>query len=143
MKDFTPQEREKQWEFVAKMTLIVRDILLGNPELDKIGWHEEALGRNAIIGGFQGQRMWTDYFPNGDFTEAMLNTTFGWEGKKEPFPLATENDGCNGLAMLFCKLLTGRASVFADVRTYWSPSSVERITAGSRRARRRTGSSTC
>lgn len=128
MKNFTPEEREKQWEFVAKMALILRDIMLGNPELDKIGWHEEALGRNAILGGFQGQRMWTDYFPNGDYAEAILNTTFDWNGKKEPFPLATENDGCNGLAMLFCKLLTGRASVFADVRTYWSPAAVERIT---------------
>ena len=86
MKNFTPEEREKQWEFVAKMALILRDIMLGNPELDKIGWHEEALGRNAILGGFQGQRMWTDYFPNGDYAEAILNTTFDWNGKKRALP---------------------------------------------------------
>ena len=127
-KDFTAKERKEQWGFVAKMTLIIRDIMLGNPKLDEIGWHEEALGRNAILGGFQGQRMWTDYKPNGDFTEAILNSTFDWNGKKSPVLLATENDGCNGLAMLFSNLLTGRASCFADVRTYWSPSAVERVT---------------
>ena len=127
-KDFTKEEREAQWEFVAKMTLIVKDIMLGNPKLDEIGWHEEALGRNAILGGFQGQRMWTDYKPNGDFTEAILNSTFDWNGKREPITLATENDGCNGLAMLFGKLLTGRTSIFADVRTFWSPTAVERVT---------------
>ena len=127
-KDFTKEEREAQWEFVAKMTLIVKDIMLGNPKLDEIGWHEEALGRNAILGGFQGQRMWTDYKPNGDFTEAILNSTFDWNGKREPITLATENDGCNGLAMLFGKLLTGRTSIFADVRTFWSPAVVDRVT---------------
>ncbi len=127
-KNFTPEEREAQWDFVTKMTLILRDIMLGNPELDKIGWHEEALGRNGILGGFQGQRMWTDFRPNGDFSEAILNSSFDWNGKKEPLIVATENDGCNGLAMLFAKLLTGRAAAFADVRTYWSPEAVERIT---------------
>lgn len=127
-KDFTREELDAHWEFVAKMTLIIKDIMLGNPKLNEIGRHEEALGRNAILGGFQGQRMWTDYKPNGDFTEAILNSTFDWNGKKRPLILATESDNCNGLAMLFENLLTNRASVFADVRTYWSPESVERCT---------------
>lgn len=127
-KDFTREELDKQWEFTAKMTVIIKDIMLGNPKLNEIGWHEEALGRNAILGGFQGQRMWTDYKPNADFAEAILNSTFDWNGKKEPVILATENDNCNGLAMLFGKLITGGASVFADVRTYWSPEAVERVT---------------
>ena len=138
-KDFTREELDEQWEFVAKMTLIVRDIMLGNPKLkgqkmesermlEQVNCSEEALGRNAIFGGFQGQRMWTDYLPNGDFTEAMLNSTFDWNGKKQPLILATENDNCNGMAMLFENLLTGRASIFADVRTYWSPEAVERVT---------------
>lgn len=126
--DFTRQELDAQWEFVAKMTIIIKDIMLGNPKLAETGWHEEALGRNAILGGFQGQRMWTDYKPNGDFAEAILSSSFDWNGKKEPIILATENDNCNGLAMLFGKLLTNRASVFADVRTYWSPEAVERVT---------------
>ena len=138
-KDFTRKELDSQWEYVAKMTLIVRDIMLGNPKLkgqkmesermlEQVNCAEEALGRNAIFGGFQGQRMWTDYLPNGDFTEAMLNSTFDWNGKKQPLILATENDNCNGIAMLFENLLTGRASIFADVRTYWSPEAVERVT---------------
>ena len=127
-KDFTEEELEKQWEFVAKMTLIVKDIMLGNDKLNDIGRHEEALGRNGILGGFQGQRMWTDYKPNGDYTEAILNSTFDWNGKKKPVLLATESDNCNGLAMLFGNMLTGRASIFADVRTYWSPAAVERCT---------------
>ncbi len=138
-KDFTRKELDEQWEFVVKMTLIVRDIMLGNPKLasqkmdsermlDHVTCNEEALGRNAIFGGFQGQRMWTDYLPNGDFTEAILNSTFDWNGKKQPTVLATENDNCNGIAMLFLHLLTGRSSVFADVRTYWSPEAVERVT---------------
>lgn len=127
-KDFTRAELDGQWAFVAKMTLIIRDIMLGNDKLNEIGRHEEALGRNGIFGGFQGQRMWTDYKPNGDFTEAILNSTFDWNGKKQPVILATESDNCNGLAMLFENLLTGRASVFADVRTYWSAKAVERVT---------------
>ncbi len=118
----------EEWEFVVKTALIIRDIMSGNPKLREIGWHEEALGRNAILAGFQGQRMWTDWLPNGDFAEAILNTTFDWNGKKEPLLLATENDGLNGTAMLFGKLLTGAASVFADVRTYWSPDAVKRVT---------------
>ena len=127
-KDFTREELDKQWEFVAKMTLVIKDVMLGNDKLNEIGKHEEALGRNAIFAGFQGQRMWTDYKPNGDYTEAILNSTFDWNGKKQPLILATESDNCNGLAMLFENLLTGRASVFADVRTYWSPAAVERCT---------------
>ena len=119
---------KNDWEFVVKMTLVIRDVMQGNPKLAEMGWHEESLGRNGIFGGFQGQRMWTDWLPNGDFTEAILNTTFDWNGKKEPTILATENDGLNGTAMLFGKLLTGGASVFADVRTYWSPEAVERVT---------------
>ena len=122
------EDKDAQWEFIAKMTLVIKDIMLGNPKLKEMGYPEESLGRNAIAGGFQGQRMWTDWLPNGDFTEAILNSTFDWNGKKEPFTLATENDCLNGLAMLFSKLLNQRASVFADVRTFWSPESVERVT---------------
>ncbi|MDE5741942.1 MAG: L-fucose isomerase [Oscillospiraceae bacterium] len=119
---------EEQWEFCVKMTLIIRDIMLGNPKLAEMGWHEESRGRNAIYGGFQGQRMWTDWLPNADFAESILNSTFDWNGKKQPVLLATENDGLNGTAMLFGNMLTGRASIFADVRTYWSPEAVERVT---------------
>ena len=120
--------KEEQWEFCVKMTLIIRDIMLGNDKLDEMGWHEEANGRNAIFGGFQGQRQWTDWLPNADFAESILNTTFDWNGNKRPSILATENDGLNGTAMLFGNLLTGTASIFADVRTYWSPEAVERVT---------------
>ncbi len=127
-KKHSDEKKAEEWEFVTKMTLICRDIMLGNDKLNNIGWHEEALGRNAILGGFQGQRMWTDWLPNGDFTEAITNSSFNWDGKKEPFILATENDTMNGVAMLLGKLLTGTASVFADVRTYWSPEAVERVT---------------
>ncbi len=119
---------KNEWEFIVKMTLIIRDIFLGNSKLVDMGWHEEALGRNAIVGGFQGQRMWTDWLPNADFSEAILNSSFDWNGKKEPLVLATENDGLNGTAMLLTKLLTCSASVFADIRTYWSPEAVERVT---------------
>lgn len=127
-KPSSDEHKKTEWEFVVKMTLICRDIMLGNEKLNDIGWHEEALGRNAIFGGFQGQRMWTDWLPNGDFSEAILNSSFNWNGKKEPTVFATENDGLNGTAMLFGKLLTGTASIFADVRTYWSPEAVERVT---------------
>lgn len=119
---------DKDWEFIVKMTLIMRDILYGNPRLDELGWHEEALGRNAVAGGFQGQRQWTDFYPNGDFAEAMLNTSFDWNGAREPYILATENDVLNGLGMMFMKLLTNRAQIFADVRTYWSPEAVKKAT---------------
>lgn len=121
------EQDEKEWEFIAKMTIIVRDIMLGNPVLAEMGYIEESNGRNAIFGGFQGQRQWTDYKPNADFTEAILNTTFDWNGKRPPFILATENDGLNGLAMLLLNLVTNRPAIFSDVRTYWSPDAVKRV----------------
>jgi len=127
-KRFTDAQKAGQWEFVIKMTLICRDILLGNPKLAKLGFHEEALGRNAIAGGFQGQRQWTDHMPNGDFTESILNSTFDWKGNRRPVIFATENDSLNGISMLLTHLMDGGASIFADVRTYWSPDAVERVT---------------
>ena len=122
------QQKDEEWEFVVKMTLICRDIFHGNPKLYDMGWYEESLGRNGLLGGFQGQRMWSDWQPNGDFTEAMLNTTFDWNGIKQPTIFATENDTLNATSMLFGHLLTGCASIFADVRTYWSPDAVKRVT---------------
>lgn len=122
------QQKDEEWEFVVKMTMIMQDVMTGNEKLDAMGFKEEALGRNALFGGFQGQRMWTDYKPNGDFSEAILNSSFNWNGKKQPTVFATENDNLNGLAMLFGNLLTGKASGFSDVRCYWSPSAVERVT---------------
>lgn len=119
---------DQEWEFVVKMTLIIRDLMVGNPRLRELGFGEEALGHNAIASGFQGQRQWTDFMPNGDFSEAILNTSFDWNGIREAFVVATENDSLNGAAMLFGKLLTNTAQVFADVRTYWSPAAVERVT---------------
>ncbi|MBF0650682.1 L-fucose isomerase [Dysgonomonas sp. GY75] len=120
--------RDKDWEFIVKMTLIVRDLMIGNPKLKEMGFGEEALGHNAIAAGFQGQRQWTDFYANGDFTEAILNSSFDWTGIRSPYILATENDALNGTAMLFGYLLTNTAQIFADVRTYWSPESVERVT---------------
>ena len=127
-KPHTREQKDEEWETSVKMTLICRDIMLGNPKLAEMGYIEEGLGRNAICGGFQGQRHWTDFMPNADFTEAILNTTFDWNGKKQPTIFATENDNLNGISMLFTHLLNGRASVFADVRTYWSPDAVKRVT---------------
>ena len=124
----SPEEKEENWQFIAKMTCIIMDIMKGNPKLAKMGWLEEAKGRNAILGGFQGQRNWTDFMPNADFTEAILNTTFDWNGKREPIPFATENDGLNGVTLLLLHEVTSRAAIFADVRTYWSPEAVERVT---------------
>ena len=121
-------ERETDWEFIVKMTIIVRDLMVGNPKLKEMGFGEEALGHNAIAAGFQGQRQWTDFYPNGDFTEALLNSSFDWSGIRAPYVLATENDALNGSAMLFGYLLTNTAQIFADVRTYWSPEAVERVT---------------
>ena len=118
---------DKDWEFIAKMTVICRDILIGNPKLFKMGWKEESHGRNAIAGGFQGQRMWTDWLPNADFTEAIMNSTFDWNGARPPIPFATENDTLNAVSMVFANLLTGGAPIFADVRTYWSPEAVLRV----------------
>ena len=119
---------DKDWEFIAKMTLISRDIMLGNPKLDELGWHEEALGRNAIVGGFQGQRQWTDWLPNADFTEAILSSTFDWNGAKQPIPFATENDTLNGVSMLLGTLISDKAPLFHDVRTFWSSEACERVT---------------
>jgi L-fucose isomerase len=124
----TPEDSAKDWEFIVKMTLIVRDLMVGNPKLKEMGFGEEALGHNAIVAGFQGQRQWTDFYPNGDFTEAILNSSFDWNGIRTPYILATENDALNGTAMLFGHLLTNTASIFADVRTYWSPEAIERVT---------------
>lgn len=116
------------WETVVKMALIARDLMVGNPRLAELGFGEEALGHNAIAAGFQGQRQWTDFMPNGDFMEAMLNSSFDWNGIREAFILATENDNLNATTMLFSHLVTGTAQIFADVRTYWSPEAVERVT---------------
>jgi len=122
------KEKEEDWEFVVKMTIIMRDLMQGNPKLKEMGFKEESLGYNAIAGGFQGQRQWTDFLPNGDFSESLLNTSFDWNGIREAYVLATENDCCNGLAMLFGHLLTNTGQIFSDVRTYWSPAAVKRIT---------------
>ena len=118
----------KDWDFVTKMTLVIRDILYGNPKLAEMGWHEETLGKNAVAGGFQGQRSWTDWLPNGDFTEAILASTFDWNGAKMPTPFATENDTLNGVAMMLGTLVSNTAPCFHDVRTYWSPEACERVT---------------
>ncbi len=119
---------DQDWEFIAKMSLVIRDIMFGNPKLSELGWHEEALGRNGVVGGFQGQRQWTDWLPNADFTEAIMSSTFDWNGARQPFPLATENDVCNGMAMLLGTLVSHSAPCFHDVRTYWSPEATERVT---------------
>lgn len=119
---------DKDWEFVTKMTIVMRDILYGNEKLDEMGWHEEALGKNAIAGGFQGQRNWTDWLPNADFTEAIMASTFDWNGVKMPTPFATENDTLNGTAMMLGTLVSHSAPCFHDVRTYWSPDACERVT---------------
>ena len=120
-------EKEKDWEFTAKMACIIRDLYNGNKNLPQ-GCEEEAVGHNAIVGGFQGQRQWTDFYPNCDFPESILNSSFDWNGAREPYILGTENDTLNATSMLFMKLLTGRAQMFADVRTYWSGEAVKRVT---------------
>ncbi len=134
-KDYNPKERQKdktrkdyEWEFVVKMTIICRDLMIGNPRLVKLGFGEEALGHNAIASGFQGQRQWTDHFPNGDFMESIMNSSFDWNGIRQAFVVATENDSLNAVPMLFGHLLTGTAQGFSDVRTYWSPEAVKRVT---------------
>jgi len=133
-KDYNPPENQRtreqkdaDWESSVKMALIARDLMIGNPRLAELGFGEEALGRNAIASGFQGQRQWTDHFPNGDFMEAILNTSFDWNGIRQPFIVATENDSLNGVSMLFGHLLTGTAQIFADVRTFWSAEAVQRV----------------
>ncbi|MCK9413455.1 MAG: L-fucose isomerase [Prolixibacteraceae bacterium] len=124
----TRERKDWEWEMVVKMTLSARDLMIGNPKLKELGFGEEALGHNAILGGFQGQRAWTDHLPNGDFMEAILNSSFDWNGIRQAFVFATENDSLNGVSMLFGHLLTNTAQIFSDVRTYWSPESVERVT---------------
>ena len=123
----SPEQNEETLEFVVKMMCIIKDLMNGNPNLPA-GCEEEKVGHNAIAAGFQGQRQWTDFYPNADFAEAMLNTSFDWNGPREPYILATENDVLNGLGMMFMKLLTNRAQIFADVRTYWSPEAVREAT---------------
>jgi L-fucose isomerase len=134
-KDRNPAKKQRdaarkdwEWEIAVKMTLIARDLMQGNPRLGELGFGEEALGHNAIVGGFQGQRHWTDHFPNGDFMEAILNSSFDWNGIRPPVIMATENDALNGACMLMGYLLTNTAQIFADVRTYWSPNAVKRVT---------------
>ena len=122
------EQKDKDWAFVVKITLIMRDLMAGNPKLKELGFAEEALGHNAIAAGFQGQRQWTDYKPNGDFSESILCSSFDWNGVREAFILATENDALNAVSMLFGHLLTNTASIFSDVRTYWSPEAVKRVT---------------
>ena len=122
------KQKDEDWETVVKMAIVARDVMNGNPRLAELGFGEEALGRNAILAGFQGQRQWTDYKPNGDFLEAILNTSFDWNGHRQPYLVATENDSLNGACMLFGHLLTNTAQIFADVRTYWSPAAVRRVT---------------
>lgn len=124
---FSQEEKDKQWEFTIKMYCIIKDLISGNDKLPE-GFEEEMSGHNAIAAGFQGQRQWTDHWPNCDYPEAILNSSFDFEGKKEPITFATENDVLNGLGMLFMKLLTNRAQIFADVRTYWSPEATKRVT---------------
>ncbi len=124
----TREQKDGDWELSVKMTLIARDLMVGNPNLEKIGYGEEALGRNAILSGFQGQRQWTDFKCNGDFMETMLNTSFDWNGTREPYLCATENDALNGVSMLFGHLVSDTAQIFSDVRTYWSPDAIERVT---------------
>ena len=122
------EQKDKDWEFVVKMTIIARDLMVGNPNLDEYGYGEEALGHNAIAAGFQGQRHWTDHFPNADFMETILNSSFDWNGIRESFVMSTENDAQNATSMLFGHLLTDTAQVFTDVRTFWSPEAVKRVT---------------
>jgi L-fucose/D-arabinose isomerase len=133
-KDYNPKklqrsrkQKDNDWEYSVKMALIMRDLMVGNPALAKQGFGEEALGHNALAAGFQGQRQWTDFRPNGDFMEAILNSSFDWNGIRQPYIVATENDALNGLSMLLGHLLTGGAQIFADVRTYWSPEAVKRV----------------
>jgi L-fucose isomerase len=124
----SPADKQKDWETSVRMSLIARDLMVGNPRLTELGFGEEALGHNAILAGFQGQRAWTDRYPNGDFTEAILNSSFDWNGIRAPYLLATENDSLNGACMLMGYLLTNTAQIFADVRTFWSPAAVHRVT---------------
>jgi L-fucose isomerase len=125
---YNDEKRRHDWATVVKMALIARDLMVGNPRLEDLGFDEEALGHSAIAAGFQGQRQWTDHFPNGDFLETVLNSSFDWNGIRQPYIVATENDYLNGISMLFGHLLTGTAQIFSDVRTYWSPEAIRRVT---------------
>jgi len=125
---FSDEKRKSDWGTVVRMAIIARDLMVGNPRLAELGFEEEALGHYAFAGGFQGQRQWTDHFPNGDFLETILNSSFDWNGIRQPYIVATENDYLNGISMLFGHLLTGTAQIFSDVRTYWSPEAIERVT---------------
>jgi L-fucose/D-arabinose isomerase len=127
-KQSSRERKDWEWEIVVKMTLIARDLMVGNPKLKEMGFGEESKGRNAILGGFQGQRQWTDYYPNADFTEAIMNSSFDWNGIREAYVFATENDSLNGVSMLFGHLLTNTAQIFSDVRTFWSADAVKRVT---------------
>ena len=121
-------QKDAEWETCVKMAIIARDLMVGNPELKKLGFGEEAMGHNAILSGFQGQRQWTDHMPNGDFLEAILCSSFDWNGVRPPYLVATENDAMNGVPMLLGYLLTNTAQMFSDIRTYWSPEAMERVT---------------
>jgi len=127
-KQRTRAQKDQDWEISVKMALIARDLMIGNPRLAELGFGEESLGHNALAGGFQGQRHWTDFMPNGDFLEAILNSSFDWNGIRQPYIIATENDALNGASMLFGHLLTGGAQIFADVRTFWSADAIQRVT---------------
>lgn len=120
--------KDWEWEFTVKCALIAKDLMQGNPKLKEMGYGEESMGRNALAGGFQGQRQWTDHFPNADFVEAILNSSFDWNGKRQAIVFATENDALNGVSMLLLNLLTNTAPIFSDVRTFWSPDAVKRVT---------------
>ena len=122
------KQKDTEWEMVVKMAIIARDLMVGNPRLKKLGFGEESLGHNAILSGFQGQRQWTDHMPNGDFLEAILCSSFDWNGIRPPYLVATENDAMNGVPMLFGYLLTNTAQMFSDIRTYWSPEAIKRVT---------------
>jgi L-fucose/D-arabinose isomerase len=135
----TRPQKDQDWEAVVKMAIVGRDLMIGNPRLVELGFAEEAAGHNALLSGFQGQRQWTDHFPNGDFLEAILNSSFDWNGIREPYLVATENDSLNGASMLFGHLLTNTAQVFADVRTYWSPAAVKRVSGYQLRERAENG----
>jgi L-fucose isomerase len=121
-------KKDSEWEIVVKMAIMARDLMVGNPRLKKLGFGEESLGHNALLSGFQGQRQWNDHMPNGDFLEAILCSSFDWNGIRPPYLIATENDAMNGVPMLFGYLLTNTAQMFSDIRTYWSPAAIKRVT---------------
>ena len=134
-KQFSREQKDKDWEFVVKMTLIIRDLMTGNPHLKEKGFGEEALGHHAIVSGFQGQRQWTDFLPNGDFSEAILNSSFDWNGIRAPYLVATENDALNGICMLFGIFTYQYGADICRCRTYWSAEAVKRVTGDRRKAR--------